>query len=32
MLGDIRAGAKHAMRQLTPDNMTNGFLNLDERR
>ena len=32
MLGDFQAGAKHAMRQLTPDNMTNGFLNLDERR
>lgn len=32
MLGDVQAGAKHPMRQLTPDNRTNGFLNLDEQR
>ena len=30
MLGDVQTGAKHPMRQLTPDNMTNGFVNLDE--
>lgn len=32
VFGDVQAGENHPTRQLTLDNMTNGFPNLDERR